>query len=67
MIDRQRATPGKCIGSNSLSRAEGDTGRGLSTPIVNRITEQDGSTRAIGRNMNGGRVGNNDRSTHDSP
>src|SRR5260221_585596 len=39
MVGRQRAAPGKCIGSNSLSRAEGDVGRGLSTPIVARIIQ----------------------------
>src|SRR5712692_11830773 len=59
MVGRQRAAPCKCIGSNSLSRAEGDAGRGLSTPIIHRITELDSPTRAIGRNMNGGRIGNN--------
>src|SRR5437764_14242438 len=53
MIGRQRAAPGKCIGSHSLSRAESDAGRSLSTPIINRITELDSPTRAIGRNMNG--------------
>ena len=67
MVGRQRAAPGKCIGSKSLSRAEGDAGRGLSTPIVNRITELDGPTRAIGRNMNGGRIGHNYRSTTRQP
>ena len=63
MVSRQRAAPFKCIGSNSLSRAEGDAGRSLSTPIINRITELDSPTRAIGRNVNGGRIGNNYRST----
>ena len=63
MVGRQRAAPSKCIGSDSLSRTEGDAGRGLSAPIVHRITELDGPTRAIGRNMNGGRIGNNYRST----
>ena len=67
MIGRQRAAPCKCIGSNSLSRAEGDAGRGLSTPIVHRVTELDGPTRAIGRNTNGGRIGNNCRCTTRQP
>jgi hypothetical protein len=67
MIGRQRAAPGKCIGSNSLSRAESDAGRSLSTPIINGITELDSPTRAIGRNMNGGRIGNNYRSTARQP
>ena len=67
MVGRQRAAPGKCISSNSLSRAEGDAGRSLSTPIVHRITELDGPTRAIGRHMNGGRVGDNYRSTTRHP
>src|SRR5712692_10740070 len=67
MVGRQRAAPGKCIGSNSLSRAEGDAGRGLSTPIVDRITEQDGPARAIGRNVNGGRIGNDYRGTTRQP
>ncbi len=59
MVGRQRAAPGKGIGSNRLSRAEGDAGRGLSAPIVDRVIELDGPTWAIGRNVNGGRIGNN--------
>ena len=57
MIRRQRATPRKGVGANRLSRAEGEAGRGLSASIVHRITELDGPARAIGRNMNGGRIG----------
>src|SRR5258707_11118660 len=56
MVGRQRAAPGKCIGSNSLSRAEGDVGRGLSTPIIHRIIELDKTTRANVRNMNTRRI-----------
>ncbi len=67
MIGRQRAAPCKCVGSNSLSRAKGDAGRSLSTPIVNRITELDSPTGAIGRNMNGGRIGNNHGCTARQP
>ncbi len=67
MIGRQRAPPGKCIGSNSLSRAESDAGRSLSTPIIHRITELDSPTRAIGRNVNGGRIANNYRSATRQP
>src|SRR5258707_8031305 len=67
MIGRQRAAPGKCIGSNSLSRAESDAGRSLSTPTVHRITELDGPTRAIGRNMNGSCIGHNYRCTARQP
>src|SRR5260370_1356573 len=57
MVGRQRAAPGKCIGSNSLSRAERDAGRGLSTPIVHRITELDGPTKAIGPDVEESRIG----------
>ena len=57
MIGRQRAAPGKCIGSNCLSRAEGDAGRGFSASIIHRITELDDTTRAIGSNMDGGCIG----------
>src|SRR5260370_1211267 len=67
MVGRQRAAPCKCIGSNSLSRAESDAGWGLSAPIVHRITELNSPTRAIGRNMNGGRIGNNYRCTARQP
>ena len=67
MIGRQRAAPGKCIGSHSLSRAEGDAGRGLTATIVDRITELDSPTGAIGRNMNGGRIGNHYRRTTRQP
>ena len=67
MVGRQRAAPCKCIGSNSLSRAEGDAGRGLSAPIVNRITELNSPTRAIGCNMNGCRIGHNDGCTARQP
>ena len=41
MVGRQRAAPGECIGSHSLPRAEGDAGRGLSAPIVDRGSELD--------------------------
>ena len=67
MVERQRATPRKCVGSNSLSRAEGDAGRSLSTPIVNRVAELNGPTRTVGCNMNGGRIGHNYRSTTRHP
>src|SRR5258707_10667614 len=45
MIGRQRAAPCKCIGSNSLSRAESDAGRSLSAPIVHRISKLNSSTK----------------------
>src|SRR5450759_704409 len=67
MVSRQRAAPRKCVGSNSLSRAEGDAGRSLSTPIVHRITELDSPTGAIGRNMNGGRIAHNNGCTTRQP
>ena len=67
MVGRQRAAPGKCIGSNSLSRAEGDAGRGLTAPIVDRVIELDGPTRAIGCNVNGSRISHNYRSTTRQP
>ena len=63
MIDGQRAAPRKCVGSNSLTRVEGDAGRSLSTPIVDRVIELDSATWAIGCNMNGSRIGHNERST----
>ncbi len=67
MIGRQRTAPGKSIRFGGLPRTEGDTGRGLTAPIVERVIELDGPTRAIGRNMNGGRIGHNYRSTTRQP
>src|SRR3989442_1593775 len=63
MIGRQRTAPGKCIGASSLSRAESDAGRSLSTPIVNRVAELDGPTRSVGSNVSGRCIGHNYRST----
>jgi hypothetical protein len=63
MVEGQGAAPGKCIGSDSLSSAEDDAGRGLSAPIVYCIDELDGPTRAVGRDMNGGRIGDGHRSS----
>jgi hypothetical protein len=40
MIERQRATPRKGIRFGRLSRAEGDAGIPLSTPIIESIAEQ---------------------------
>ena len=63
MISRQRAAPGKRIRFGGLPWAEGDTGRGLTAPIVERVIELDGPTRAVGCNVNGSCIGNNCRST----
>ena len=63
MVDRQRAAPHKCIGSHSLAGTEGDAGRGLTASIVDRVRELDSATGAIGRDMNGGSIGNDYRST----
>ena len=57
MIGRQRAAPGKCIGSNSLSRAEGDAGRGLSAPIVDRILKLNSTADAIRPDVEESRIG----------
>src|SRR5260370_38086795 len=63
MVGRQRAAPGKCIGSNSLSRAERDAGRGLSTPIVDCVIELDSPADAIGPDVEEGRIGPRQLST----
>ena len=63
MVGGQRATPGKCIRFGGLSLTKVDTGRGLAAPIVDRVIERDGATRAIGCNVNGSCIGNNYRST----
>ncbi len=57
MIDRQRATPLKCVRFSSLSWIEGDAGRSLSTSIVDRITEPDGTAGAIRRDVEESRIG----------
>ena len=41
MVDRQRATPRKGVRFRRLSWIEGDAGRGLSAPIVDRVIELD--------------------------
>ena len=67
MVGRQWAAPCKCISCNRLPRAESDAGRSCSAPIVHCISELDGSTRAIGSNVNSGCVGHNYRSATRDP
>src|SRR5579871_3161259 len=59
MVGGQSAAPGKAIGANGLSWAEGDAGRGRATSIVDGIGELNGPARAVGRHINGSRVGDN--------
>src|SRR5258708_6739975 len=47
MIDRQRATPGKCVAFRRLSWIEVDTVRRLSAPIVDRIRKLNSTANAI--------------------
>src|SRR5947209_2941479 len=63
MVGRQRTTPGKSIRFSRLSLTKVDAGRGLTAPIVDRVTELDSATRAVGCNMNGSCIGHNYRST----
>src|SRR5436190_11710867 len=63
MVGGQRAAPGKCIRFGGLSLTKVDTGRGLTAPIVDRVIELDGPTRAVGCNVNGSCIGHNYRST----
>src|SRR5215469_7097138 len=57
MVDRQRATPGKCIRFRRLSWIEGDAGRGLSTPIVDRILKLNSTAGAIWPDVEDSRIG----------
>ena len=67
MIGRQRATPPKGIRFSGLPWAEVEAGHGLSTPIVDRVAELDGATLAVGCNVNGCRIDDNDGSTTGQP
>ncbi len=57
MIDRQRATPRKCVRFRRLSWIEGDAGRSLSAPIVNRVIELDSPSDAIRPDVEDSRIG----------
>ena len=57
MVGGQRTTPGKCIGFGGLSLAKVDTGRGLTTPIVDRVIELDSPADAIRDDVEEGRIG----------
>ena len=57
MVDRQRATPRKCIRFCSLSWIEVETGWSLSTPIVDRVTELNAAPGAFRRHVEESRIG----------
>ncbi len=67
MISGQRATPRECVGFGRLSRAEVEAGHVLSTPIVDRVAELDGATWAVGRNVNGCCIDDNEGGTTGQP
>ena len=56
MVGRQRTAPCKGIGFAGLPWSKRDTGHVLATTIIDRITELDRTTRAVGRDMNGSLV-----------
>src|SRR5260370_34138808 len=53
MVGRQRATPGKCVGSEERCVGKEGSGRGSPSPIIDSVIELDSATCAIERNMNG--------------
>ncbi len=57
MIGRQRTAPPKGVRSSGLPWAEVEAGHGLSTPIVDRVTELDGATGAFRRHVEESRIG----------
>ncbi len=57
MVERQRATPRKCVSFRRLSWIEGDAGRGLSAPIVDRVIELDSPADAIWPDVEESRIG----------
>ena len=57
MIGRQCPTPPKGVCSRGLSWTEVEAGHVLSTPIVDRVAEQDSATWAVGCNVNCCRIG----------
>ncbi len=57
MVDRQRATPRKCVRFRRLSWIEVDAGRGLSTPIVQRILKLNRTANAIRPDVEESRIG----------
>ena len=57
MVDRQRATPRKCVRFRRLSWIEVDAGRGLSAPIVDRIHKLNITAGAIRPDVEESRIG----------
>src|SRR6266566_5035357 len=57
MIERQRATPRECVRFRRLSWRDGDAGRGLSPPIVDRILKLNSTADAIGLDVEESRIG----------